>query len=95
MGDSMKKLLFVMNPYAGTRKVAKVLPEILSIFNRAGYHVIIYIIDGDCEAYVRTHARDVDLVVCSGGDGTFNETVTGLLRSPVPPSPQGEALAPT
>ena len=77
----MNNLLFVMNPYAGTRKVAKVLPEILNIFNRAGYHVTIYMIDGDCESYVRTHARDADLVVCSGGDGTFNETVSGLLRS--------------
>ena len=79
----MTNLLFVMNPFAGTRKVSKVLPEILSLFSRAGYKVTIYMTNGtgDCEAYVRTHARDADLVVCSGGDGTFNETVSGLLRS--------------
>ena len=79
----MKELLFVMNPFAGIRKAAKVLPEILSVFNRAGYKVTAFMTAavGDCENYVRTHARDADLVVCCGGDGTFNETVTGLLRS--------------
>ena len=79
----MKELLFVMNPFAGTRKAAKVLPDILSIFNRAGYKVTTYMTDGpgDCEAFTRSHARNADLVVCCGGDGTFNETVSGLLRS--------------
>ena len=79
----METLLFVMNPYSGTRKAAKVLPEILSVFNRAGYKVIAHMTDkaGDAEEFVRCNAREADLVVCSGGDGTFNETVTGLLRS--------------
>ena len=79
----MKNLLFVMNPFAGTRKAAKVLSEILSVFNRAGYKVTTYMTDGpgDAEAFVQSNARDADLVVCCGGDGTLNETITGLLRS--------------
>ena len=79
----METLLFVMNPYSGTRKAAKVLPDILSVFNRAGYKVIAHMTDGvgDAESFVRSNARDADLVVCCGGDGTFNETVSGLLRS--------------
>ena len=32
----MKKMLFVMNPYAGTRKANRYLADMLSIFNRAG-----------------------------------------------------------
>ena len=79
----MKKLLFVMNPYAGMRKGAKALADIIAIFNRADYEVITYMTagSGDGRQIVAKQASQVDLVVCAGGDGTFNETVNGLLAS--------------
>ena len=79
----MKKLFFIMNPCAGTRKANKLLPEILSVFNRAGFDVITYITEsrGDAAAIAEQRAKEMDLMVCCGGDGTFNETVTGLIRS--------------
>lgn len=81
----MKKLLFVMNPNAGTRKANKVLPEIFSIFNRAGYSVTAYMTagPGDCTQIIARMAREMDVVVCCGGDGTFHEAINGLLRSGV------------
>ena len=79
----MKKLLFILNPTAGTRKAGKVLPQILAVFNRAGYDVITYVTDhpGDGKAFVTARAAEMDLIVCCGGDGTFNETVSGILLS--------------
>ena len=79
----MKKLLFVINPYAGMRKAAKMLPEILAVFNRADYDVRVYVTAeaGDGIRAVATMAQGMDLVVCSGGDGTFNETITGLMQA--------------
>lgn len=79
----MKKLLFIMNPFAGTKKANRYLPDIISIFNRAGYDVLTYMTaaPGDCTTAVEQKAAGMDLIVCAGGDGTFNETVTGLLRS--------------
>ena len=79
----MKKLLFVMNPYAGMRKGAKALADIIAIFNRADYEVITYMTagPGDGRPIVAKQASQVDLVVCAGGDGTFNETVNGILES--------------
>lgn len=79
----MKKLLFVMNPYAGMRKANKVLPDILGLFNRYDYDVHVHITkgQGDGEAVVAQRAGEMDLVVCCGGDGTFNETVSGVLKS--------------
>ena len=79
----MKKLLFILNPCAGTRKAAKVLPEILSVFNRADYDVRVYVTgeSGDAVGAVKRLAPGMDLVVCCGGDGTFNETVNGLLQA--------------
>ena len=79
----MKQLLLVMNPFAGIRKANRYLPEIISLFNRAGYDVISYMTagPGDGAGMVEEKAAQVDLVVCIGGDGTFNETITGILRS--------------
>ena len=78
----MKKMLFVVNPYAGTRKINKVLSDIIGIFNRAQYQVITYMTasQGDCREAVKKWADGMDLVVCAGGDGTFNETVNGLME---------------
>ena len=79
----MKKMLFVMNPNAGVRRANRYLTEILTVFNRADYAVDVYITagQGDATRVVAQRAKNVDLVVCCGGDGTFNETVTGLLQS--------------
>lgn len=79
----MKKLLFVINPYAGTRKAGRYLAKIVEVFNRGGYDVNVHVTagTGDCTQVVARLAGDMDLVVCCGGDGTFNETVTGILQS--------------
>ena len=77
----MKKMLFILNPCAGTRKANRILPDILAIFNRANFDVRVYITSGpqDAISAVKTFGPGMDLIVCCGGDGTFNETVTGLL----------------
>lgn len=79
----MKKLLLIMNPFAGQKKANKVLPEILLQFAQAGYDVTTAMTTGPGSATQTAQrlGRDVDLVVCCGGDGTMNETVTGLLRA--------------
>lgn len=78
----MKKLLFVMNPYSGMRRAAKYLTDIIALFNRSGYDVITHMTDGhgDATRVVERLGGSVDLIVCCGGDGTFNETITGMLR---------------
>ena len=79
----MKKMLFVMNPYSGMRRAVRYLVDIIAMFNRADYEVITHMTggQGDAENVVREIAPRVDLVVCCGGDGTFNETISGILKS--------------
>ena len=79
----MKKMLFVMNPFSGTRRANKYLADIITLFNQADYEVIIHMTrgQGDATEIVRQRAANVDVVVCCGGDGTFNETVTGILEA--------------
>lgn len=73
----------ILNPYAGMRKANRVLTDILAVFNRADYQVDTYITAGagDATRVAAERAGQNDLVVCCGGDGTFNETVAGILRS--------------
>ena len=79
----MKRMLLVVNSYAGMRKIVKYLADVIAIFNRAGYEVLTHMTadTGDATQVVAEKAGEVDLVVCAGGDGTFNETICGLLES--------------
>ena len=79
----MKKLLLIVNPKAGTRRIGRVLPEVIEIFNRADYEVTVHITagSGDCTQVVRSRGAQADLIVCAGGDGTFNEAVAGTMES--------------
>lgn len=79
----MKRLLLIMNPAAGTKKANPHLPEILSVFGRAGYECRVWMTQkrGDGVTLAARYAAQVDLIVCIGGDGTFNEVISGVVRS--------------
>lgn len=79
----MQKMLFIMNPFAGMRKANRHLADIIATFNRADYEVRVHMTagQGDAAAVAAQNAANVDLIVCAGGDGTFNETINGVLES--------------
>ena len=79
----MKKMLFIMNPFAGVKRANRHLTDILLMFTQAGYEVTTHMTlgRGDAAVVAREKGKDVDLVVCCGGDGTLNETITGLLSA--------------
>ena len=78
----MKVMLFVLNPNAGTKKANRYLAEILATFNQADYTVVTVVTraSGDATRAVAYYGPHVDLIVCCGGDGTFNETINGLMQ---------------
>ena len=77
-----KKMLFVFNPKAGKGKIKTNLLDIVDIFNKGGYEVIIYSTQKPRDAYekAKEYESKVDLIVCSGGDGTLDEVVTGVME---------------
>ena len=87
-GTVGKKMLFVFNPKAGKGKIKTHLLDIIDIFNKNDYEVIIRSTQKAKAAYeqAREYADEVDLIVCSGGDGTLDEVVTGIMekKSDVP-----------
>lgn len=80
-----KRLLFIYNPYAGKSKIKNYLSDIVEMFVKAEYEVIIYATrgKGDARKIAKTKLskEDFDLVVCSGGDGTLNEVIGGVMES--------------
>lgn len=71
-----------MNPNAGMRKGSRALADIISIFNRGGYSDYLYDrCHRGCLRITQDRCAQVDLVVCAGGDSTFNKTINGILQS--------------
>ncbi len=81
-----KKMLFVYNPKSGKAQIRNKLADILDIFTKGGYEITVYPTqkNGDAMEVVANRKPIYDLVVCSGGDGTLDEVVTGMIQSGFP-----------
>ena len=77
-----KKLLFLFNPFSGKGLIKNKLLEIVDSFVKNGYEVTIHPTQRPQDALeqVEKHAGEYHLVVCSGGDGTLDEVVSGMMR---------------
>ncbi|MBR3268183.1 MAG: YegS/Rv2252/BmrU family lipid kinase [Oscillospiraceae bacterium] len=86
----MKKMYFITNLHSGKSAMRSKLPAVLNIFTAAGYQVTVRPTQGRRDATAAAEfaclSGEYDLIVCSGGDGTLNEVVQGLMysRNPVP-----------
>ena len=78
-----KRLLFIFNPRSGKGKIKENLADVVDIMVKAGYEVTVYTTQsqGDAIRKTREDAADYDRVVCSGGDGTLDEVVTGMMEA--------------
>ena len=77
---SEKKLLFVFNPRSGMGLIKNHLLEIVDVMVKAGYDPTVYPTQerGDAIRKVKADGAKYDRIVCSGGDGTLDEVVTGV-----------------
>ncbi len=75
-----KKLLFVFNPKSGMGLIKNNLLDIVDVMVKAGYEPTVYPTQarGDATRKVREDGAKYDRIVCSGGDGTLDEVVTGM-----------------
>jgi len=78
----MKKLLFIYNLHAGKSKIKGHVANILDLFVKAGYRPEVHVTQGIGEAayVVGKRGAGYDRIICSGGDGTLNEVINGLMK---------------
>lgn len=79
----MKKVLFIINPCAGKMRIVKDLVEIDRAFYDGDCDCDVYLTNkrGDATRKVIECGKDYEIVVCGGGDGTYNELITGVLQA--------------
>ena len=77
-----QRMLFIYNPRAGKAQIRSNLLDIIDIFVKAGYEVTAYPTQaaGDAVKAVKERRAGYDIVVCSGGDGTLDEVVSGMMQ---------------
>lgn len=80
-----KKVLFIVNPRSGKGQIRNALLDIADIFIKGGLDVTLYVTQKpqDASRVVEKRAAKFDLVACSGGDGTLDEVVTGMMNSEI------------
>ncbi|MFP7171240.1 diacylglycerol kinase [Terribacillus sp. 7520-G] len=81
----MKRARIIYNPTSGKEAFRRELPDVLEIFEKAGYETSAHATtcEGDATKAARLAVeRGYDLVVACGGDGTVNEVVSGLAEQP-------------
>lgn len=77
----LKKMMLIINPVSGRRISLRFLPDIIRIFTDNDYVVSVFPTGkrGDATEFARLYSAEFDIVVTIGGDGTLNETLTGLI----------------
>lgn len=80
--DMGQRMLFVYNPRAGKAQIRSNLLDIIDTFVKAGYEVTAYPTQaaGDAVKAVKERRAGYDIVACSGGDGTLDEVVRGMMQ---------------
>ncbi len=80
----MKKVKFLYNPNAGTKRVRGSLDVVVRKFQQAGFIMSIYrsMSKGDMATYIEKYVtnENTDLLVISGGDGSVNEVINAMIK---------------
>lgn len=78
-----KKALLIVNPVSGKKLALRYFSQIIRRLMDAGYLVTTAVTAGrgEATALAERYGDGYDLVCCTGGDGTLNETVSGLARA--------------
>ena len=79
--EDRRRLLLIMNPKSGVMLAPKYMADIIERFSRTGYltQVLMTTAKGDARDFAHEYGEEADIVVVSGGDGTLNEVIDGLI----------------
>lgn len=80
----MKRAYYIINPNSGKGAIKGKLCSIFDGLQSGGYETTVYMTQARLDATraaQKACAENYDLIVCSGGDGTLNEVVNGIMNS--------------
>jgi len=86
----IKRARIIYNPSSGREAVKRVLPDILSVYEQAGYETSAFQTTPEPLSAQKEAARccdeGFDLVVAAGGDGTVHEVMNGIAEKEYRPT---------
>lgn len=77
----MRRARLIYNPSSGREEFQRKLPEILDLFEQAGYETSCHATKREGDATLAASQaidRDFDLIIAAGGDGTLYEVINGM-----------------
>ncbi len=80
----MKRLYFIFNLQSGKATIASKLSTVIDMFTKSGYEVTARPTQDRmdaCAAAEYACGQGFEIIVCSGGDGTLNEVIQGVMKS--------------
>ena len=81
--DKPRRILVIANLHSGKKAIKAKIAEVIDEFCAAGYVPTVRTTQArnDAEKIVAGKSSDYEFVVCCGGDGTLNETISGMMRA--------------
>ncbi len=78
-----RRLLFIYNAHSGQGRIRSILCDMIDVMVKGGFEVTVYPTQGaqDATQKVLNDGKGYDRIICSGGDGTLDEVVTGILSA--------------
>lgn len=79
----MENLLLIKNPRAGKDSKRIATSDIITAFKEYGIECFekLTTCQGDAIDIAQKYAPDYDAVICCGGDGTYNEVISGMMQA--------------
>lgn len=79
----MKNYLLIVNPISGRMKINRYIDDIVNIFTEKDIMTTIIKTNyaGEAKEIAYKNASKYDAIICAGGDGTYNETISGIIES--------------
>lgn len=77
-----KRALLIFNPMAGENRALRNLPDTIRHMTEHGYLCtsLTTTYSGAATDYILSYGAENDVVICSGGDGTANEVIRGMMQ---------------
>ena len=83
MDNNLRPAMLIINPVSGKKLALRYIPQMIRALMDGGYLVttVVTAKRGDATEFAEKYGGRYELICCTGGDGTLNETLTGLARS--------------
>ena len=84
MAELAFKTMLIVNPVSGKGRVKGFLLDILALLSANGAPVTVFLTEkhGDATEFSQKYGADFDRIICTGGDGSLNEVINGLMLLP-------------